>query len=129
MSRRIIVLDGVTYVRADSLKSSVLPDGLEAAGKLAQDVIKKAAQLNLMRPEELTGRGSSRRLTRIRVACSLVLREFADLSWAQVGEALGGRDHSTMIKLCQKHGDDRHVVKLRKRLVDRLALDVTGGGA
>ncbi len=55
--------------------------------------------------EDLLGRSRSRRVALPRQVAMYVLREEADLSFPQIGEELGGRDHSTVMHAHQKISD------------------------
>nr|QCO92861.1 hypothetical protein [uncultured bacterium] len=58
-----------------------------------------------------------------------ILREEANVSLPQIGEALGGRDHSTVMYACEKVADlmerddrlRRQVLQIREQLYSRTA--------
>jgi len=82
--------------------------------------------------EQLTGRGRSRDVALPRQVAMYLLREEANVSLPQIGEALGGRDHTTVMYACEKvadliESDDRlrrQVLKLREQVFGRSPLAV-----
>lgn len=75
---------------------------------------------------ELTGRGRSARIALQRQIVMYVMREETSASLPQVGQALGGRDHTTIMHGCEKVANDldsdaelsRAVSELRSRLYE-----------
>lgn len=67
---------------------------------------------------ELLGRGRTRQIALPRQIAMYLLREEANYSLPQIGEAIGGRDHTTVMYACDKVADllerDHH---LRRQLV------------
>ena len=71
---------------------------------------------------ELTGRGRTREVALPRQVAMYLLREEGNVSLPQIGEMLGGRDHTTVMYACDKvadmmERDDR----LRRQVVDGTA--------
>ena len=68
--------------------------------------------------EKLMGRERTREVALPRQVVMYLLREEANVSLPQIGEALGGRDHTTVIYACEKVADlierDEH---LRKQII------------
>lgn len=75
---------------------------------------------------ELTGRGRSARIALQRQVVMYVMREETGASLPQVGQALGGRDHTTIMHGCEKVASEidsdpdlsRAVTELRSRLYE-----------
>ncbi|HOD04710.1 MAG TPA: chromosomal replication initiator protein DnaA [Anaerolineaceae bacterium] len=79
--------------------------------------------------EQMIGRDRSRDVALPRQVAMYLLREAINVSLPQIGEALGGRDHTTVMYACEKvadliESDDRlrrQVVQIREQLVGRTA--------
>ncbi len=75
-------------------------------------------------PEKLMGRDRTREAALPRQVVMYLLRQEANVSLPQIGEALGGRDHTTVIYACEKVADmierddrlRRQVLKIREQL-------------
>jgi len=75
-------------------------------------------------PEKLMGRDRSRSATLPRQVVMYLLRQEANVSLPQIGEAMGGRDHTTVMYACEKvagliERDDRlrrQVLQIRDKL-------------
>lgn len=73
---------------------------------------------------ELTGRGRTREVALPRQVAMYLLREEGNVSLPQIGEMLGGRDHTTVMYACEKVADmmerddrlRRQVVRIREEL-------------
>jgi chromosomal replication initiator protein len=77
--------------------------------------------------EELIGRGRSRDVALPRQVAMYLMREEVNTSLPQIGEMLGGRDHTTVMYACEKVADmierddrlRRQVIQIRERLYGR----------
>ena len=77
--------------------------------------------------ERLLERDRSREVALPRQVAMYLLREVGNLSLPQIGEALGGRDHTTVMYACDKVADlierddrlRRQVLQLREELFGR----------
>jgi chromosomal replication initiator protein len=75
-------------------------------------------------PDKLMGRDRTREAALPRQVVMYLLRQEANVSLPQIGEALGGRDHTTVIYACEKVADmierddrlRRQVLKIREQL-------------
>jgi chromosomal replication initiator protein len=80
--------------------------------------------------ERLLGRDRSRDVALPRQVAMYLLREEANVSLPQIGEALGGRDHTTVMYACDKVSDlierddhlRRQIIQIRERLYGRYAV-------
>jgi chromosomal replication initiator protein len=78
-------------------------------------------------PERMLGRDRSREIALPRQVAMYLLREVANISLPQIGQALGGRDHTTVMYACDKVADlierddrlRRQVVLLRDQIFGR----------
>ncbi len=78
-------------------------------------------------PERMLGRDRSRDIALPRQVAMYLLREVANISLPQIGQALGGRDHTTVMYACDKVADlierddrlRRQVVLLRDQIFGR----------
>jgi chromosomal replication initiator protein len=91
---------------------------------LPQEVIRKVAEAYGITVDGLLGRDRSRHVALPRQVAMYLLREEAKVSLPQIGEALGGRDHTTVMYGCDKvagmlEEDDRfrkQVLSIKERL-------------
>jgi chromosomal replication initiator protein len=81
-------------------------------------------------PEKLLGRDRSRAAALPRQVVMYLLRQEANVSLPQIGEAMGGRDHTTVMYACEKVADmierddrlRRQVLQIRERLYGKQTL-------
>ncbi len=88
-----------------SLAASTLRDFLGDAYRVEIDpvvVVELVARHFHLEVEGLTGKGRNRALTWPRQVAMYVLREETPASLAQIGAALGGRDHTTIMHGCEQ---------------------------
>lgn len=79
--------------------------------------------------ERLLGRDRSREVALPRQVAMYILREEVNVSLPQIGEVLGGRDHTTVLYACEKVADlmerddrlRRQVLQIREQLYSRAA--------
>ena len=77
--------------------------------------------------ERLLGRDRSREVALPRQVAMYLMREIGNLSLPQIGEALGGRDHTTVMYACEKIADQierddrlrRQVLSIREHVLGR----------
>ena len=113
------------------LNAALVEDALAylapAQGKLTlESILESAAAYFGVTPEELTGRNRSARIALQRQLVMYVMREETDASLPQIGQALGGRDHTTIIHGCEKVSTEldgnqdlnRQLNELRNRLYE-----------
>ncbi|NMB89177.1 MAG: chromosomal replication initiator protein DnaA [Chloroflexi bacterium] len=82
--------------------------------------------------ERILGRDRSREIALPRQIVMYLLREEGNVSLPQIGEALGGRDHTTVMYACEKVADlierddrlRRQIIQIREDLYGRHALAV-----
>jgi chromosomal replication initiator protein len=83
------------------------------------DIVSQVAEAYNLPVEQLLGRDRSKQVAFPRQIAMYLLREEANISLPQIGETLGGRDHTTVIYGCNKiadmlERDDR----LRRKVLD-----------
>ncbi len=113
------------------LNAALVEDALAylapAQGKLTlESILESAAAYFGVTTEELTGRNRSARIALQRQLVMYVMREETDASLPQIGQALGGRDHTTIIHGCEKISTEldgnqdlnRQLNELRNRLYE-----------
>ncbi len=88
------------------------------------DVVRKVAESFGLTIEKILGRDRSREVALPRQIAMYLLREEANISLPQIGEVLGGRDHTTVMYACDKVADllerddhlRRQVIEIRQHL-------------
>jgi chromosomal replication initiator protein len=96
-----------------------------------QEVIRKVAESFGVTIDGIIGRDRSRRVALPRQVAMYLLREEAHVSLPQIGEALGGRDHTTVMYGCEKitellEEDDRlrrQVIQIKERIYGTSAMN------
>jgi chromosomal replication initiator protein len=111
--------------------NAALADLLPQRGEIkSADVVRVVAKAFGITPERLLGRDRSQEVALPRQVAMYLLRQEANISLPQIGEALGGRDHTTVMYACDKVADmlerddrlRRQVVNIREQLFGRIAL-------
>jgi len=112
------------------LVHTALADMFPRQKKLEPDqIIQKVADTYGLTMERLLGRDRSRQIALPRQIAMYLLREEANVSLPQIGEALGGRDHTTIMYGCDKiadlmerdHSLRRQVLDIREQLYGQRA--------
>jgi chromosomal replication initiator protein len=96
------------------------------------ELIRRVAEAFDLPMERMLGRDRSREVALPRQIAMFLLREEAGISLPSIGEALGGRDHTTVMYACDKIADlmerddrlRRQVVELREHLYEQPALQL-----
>jgi chromosomal replication initiator protein len=102
------------------LVETALVDLLPQRSKVQpNEIIRQVAESFDVSMDEMLGRDRSRQIALPRQIAMYLLREEANLSLPQIGDALGGRDHTTIMYGCEKvtdmlERDDR----LRRKVID-----------
>jgi len=107
------------------LVESALADLLPRRTEVKPDeVVHKVAEVFGVAMDRMLGRERSREVALPRQIAMYLLREEANISLPQIGEALGGRDHTTVMYGCDKVADllerddrlRRQVIEIREQL-------------
>ncbi len=102
-----------------------LGDMMKPAAKVTMDdILNAVSSYYNLRPEDLTGPRRSQNLAIARQVAMYLARDLTDMSLPQVGQALGGRDHTTVLHGCEKiavlfEKDDeirRQILEIRNKL-------------
>jgi len=94
-----------------------------------RQVLKVVASAFGLSTDRLLGRDRSREVALPRQVAMYILREEENISLPQIGEAMGGRDHTTVMYACEKVADmmerddrlRRQVLLIREQLYSRAA--------
>jgi chromosomal replication initiator protein len=94
------------------------------------DVVGAVARAFGITTEQLLGRDRSREIVLPRQVAMYLMREEANISLPQIGEAIGGRDHTTVMYACDKIADlierddhlRRQVIQIREKLYGQSSL-------
>lgn len=114
-----------------SLVQTALADLLPQRGSLEpRQVLQAVAEVFGLSPDELLGRSRSRDIALPRQVAMYLMREEVNASLPQIGEVLGGRDHTTVMYACEKVADmierddrlRRQVLQIREQLYGRVAV-------
>jgi len=92
-----------------------------------RQILQVVANVFGLTPEELIGRSRSRDVALPRQVAMYLMREEVNASLPQIGECLGGRDHTTVMYACDKIADlierddrlRRQVLQIREQLFGR----------
>jgi chromosomal replication initiator protein len=110
------------------LVQTALADLLPQRGSLeTNQVLRAVAEVFGLSPEDLLGRSRSRDVALPRQVAMYLIREEVNASLPQIGEAMGGRDHTTVMYACEKVADlierddrlRRQVLQIREHLYGR----------
>ena len=83
-----------------------------------QSIIKAAAEFYNISLNDLVKRSRKKEVVRPRQVAMFLLREETKLSFPEIGQKLGGRDHSTVIHACEKIKSESSIDEpLRQELV------------
>lgn len=108
----------------NSALADLLPQRSDVSPEL---VIKAVADAFNVTTEKVLGRDRSREVALPRQVAMYLLREEGNISLPQIGDLLGGRDHTTVMYACEKVADQierddrlrRQVLSIRQRLYGR----------
>jgi chromosomal replication initiator protein len=117
----------ITPQLAEVALADLLPQASDIEPQKVVDLVAHAFNLST---DRLLSRDRSRAVALPRQIAMYLLREEANVSLPQIGEALGGRDHTTVMYAIDKvtdllERDDRlrrQVVQLRQQLYGRVAV-------
>jgi chromosomal replication initiator protein len=111
-------LRGIPLTR--DLVDTALVDLLPQRRELApEDVVQLVADAFGITVEQIMARDRSRQVALPRQIAMYLLREEAQISLPQIGEAIGGRDHTTVMYACDKVSDLlEEDARLRRQVVD-----------
>ncbi|MDD5370663.1 MAG: chromosomal replication initiator protein DnaA [Anaerolineaceae bacterium] len=111
--------------------NAALGDMLPQRGDINSDqVVKVVAKTFGLTPERLLGRDRSHDVALPRQVAMYLLREEGNISLPQIGAAIGGRDHTTVMYACEKVADmlvrddrfRRQLLNIREQLYGRAQL-------
>lgn len=119
LSNRPLELEFAKMALIDFLPEAGSPD--------AAQIVKTVAKAYNLTNEELLSRNRSKNIALPRQVAMYLLREIGNASLPQIGETLGGRDHTTVMYACDKVADlierddhfRRQVFQIREQLFSR----------
>lgn len=111
----------VTPQLVDSALADLLPRRSDVR---PDDIVNRVSEVFGVSVERILGRDRSRQVALPRQIAMYLLREEANISLPQIGETLGGRDHTTVMYGCDKVADlletddslRRQVIEIKERL-------------
>ncbi len=113
------------------LVETALADLLPRRSEVQPDeIVRRVAEAFGISEESMLGRDRSRQIALPRQIAMYLMREEANISLPQIGEVLGGRDHTTIMYGCDKvaemlEQDDRlrrQVIEIKERLYSAIGL-------
>jgi chromosomal replication initiator protein len=132
LNRIIAFADLSGSILTPSLVEVALSDLLPSRSDLEPEkIVTQVAEYYKLSIEKLLGRDRTKDVAHPRQVAMYLLREEAKISFPQIGEALGGRDHSTVMSAIDKvkdeykNGDGRvrkDIDFLRHQLYDKVAV-------
>jgi chromosomal replication initiator protein len=110
----------------ETVAQEVLKDLIvETQKKITVDGIqRKVAEYFEIRPSDMTAKRRSRNVVYPRHIAMYLSREMTSLSYPEIGEQFGGRDHTTVLHACVKIKKDIKKDLKTKSLVDKLVFDI-----
>jgi len=119
----------MTLELIDSALADLLPRRNEVK---ADHVINTVAGAYNLSPDQVMGRGRTRQVALPRQIAMYLMREEGHISLPQIGDALGGRDHTTVMYGCDKIADllerddqiRRQVIEIREQLYGQTTVNI-----
>jgi chromosomal replication initiator protein len=110
----------------EAVAQEVLKDLIvETQKKITVDIIqRKVAEYFEIRPSDMTAKRRSRSVAYPRHIAMYLSREMTPLSYPEIGEQFGGRDHTTILHAYVKIKKDIKKDLKTKSLVDKLVFDI-----
>ena len=110
----------------ESIAQEVLKDMIvETEKKITVDLIqRKVAEYFEVRPSDMTAKRRSKSVVYPRHIAMYLSREMTGLSFPEIGEQFGGRDHTTILHAYGKIKRDIKKDQKSKSLVDKLSLEI-----
>jgi chromosomal replication initiator protein len=128
LTRVLAYSDLTNQLLSVSLVQSALSDLLPQQSDLKpRQIIEVVARAYGTTYDKLTGRGRTAEIALPRQVAMYLLREGSSLSFPQIGQELGGRDHTTVMYACEKMAEQietddtlrRQVIQIREKLYGR----------
>ena len=85
-----------------------------------EDVLRVVSSYYNVTPEDLKGPRRNREITVPRQIAMYLCRELTDCSMSRIGDAMGGRDHTTVLHGCDKVTEDLRTSESLGALMDDL---------
>ncbi len=110
----------------ESVAQEVLKDLIvENQKKITVDLIqRKVAEYLNIRLSDMTAKGRSKSVAFPRHVAMFLAREMTDLSFPELGEHFGGRDHTTILHACDKIKKDIKKDQKTKKIIDELMVEI-----
>lgn len=102
----LITKEAPTLDETEAVLDEIQPAAPGSSGELAlEDIIMTVADHYDVTVDDLLGRGRSREVSSARQVAMFIAHNEADLPLQQIGEAMGGRNHSTVLYSCERVED------------------------
>ncbi|MGH7197280.1 MAG: chromosomal replication initiator protein DnaA [Candidatus Omnitrophota bacterium] len=98
---------------------------METQKKITVDLIqRKVAEYFDIRPSEITAKRRSQNVVYPRHLAMYLCREMTGLSFPEIGEQFGGKDHTTVLHACEKIKKDIKKDQKTRSVVDKLLFEI-----
>jgi chromosomal replication initiator protein len=98
---------------------------LETKKRITVDLIqRKVAEYFDIRPSEMTAKRRSQNVVYPRHVAMYLCREMTGLSFPEIGDQFGGKDHTTVLHACDKIKKDLKKDQKTRSVVDKLILEI-----
>ena len=130
LTRVMAYSDLIGHPMNGSLVNMALADLLPLRESIQpEQVVQLVARVFNIKTEQILGRNRSRNFALPRHVAMYLMREDGNISLPQIGEKMGGRDHTTVMHACDRVADlierDDHlrhqIVQIREQLYGRAA--------
>jgi chromosomal replication initiator protein len=91
-----------------------------------QEVLRETARYYQLKLEDLTGKNRTTRVNNARQVAMYLVRELTELSLPQIGDAFGGRSHTTVLHGCNKLSEAIDLLDPIGRDVDQIRQNLIG---
>ncbi|HRQ32147.1 MAG TPA: helix-turn-helix domain-containing protein, partial [Anaerolineales bacterium] len=89
----------------------------------AEKILEAVAEIEGVQVDDLLGQNRSAKIAIPRQLAMYILRQYNEISFPQVGEILGGRDHTTVMYATKKVNEDDKLRNRAKKIWDAINLD------
>lgn len=101
----LLTKEAPTMDEAEAVLDRLQTAARDSTGLALEDIIMAVSDYYGVTPDDLCGRARSREVSSARQVAMFIAHNEADLPLQQIGEAIGGRNHSTVLYSCERVAD------------------------